>query len=346
MKSMSRLFEVLRPGQPVCLVVHNNPDPDSLASAMGLHYLLKKKGFSSVRIYYDGFIGRAENKAMLKELRIPARQMTRFRPTCRRQFVLLDCQPYAGNVTLPDKAVPLAVVDHHPLRLRTKKVTFWDVRPDYGACSTIIYEYLASEDIPISTPVATALFHAIFSETQGLGREGSPADKKAYLELLPRISFKRLSKIQYPPLSRDFISNLLQVLTSGFYYKHLVGVILEELPYPDFVAEMADFLLRIKNMSWSICLGSYQGLLYISIRSKNIHANTARLIRRAIPKSGTSGGHELIAGARVKIEKMEPAEVRTLKSEIIKKVLRELYHTDIESLFNLVTNEPIPFVSG
>ncbi|MFZ2052946.1 MAG: DHH family phosphoesterase [Candidatus Aminicenantales bacterium] len=346
MNGMDGLFEVLRPDRPVCLVVHNNPDPDSLASAMGLQYLLKKKGFPAVRIYYDGFIGRAENKAMLSQLKIAAHQITRVRLACRRQFILLDCQPLAGNVTLPEKVMPLAVIDHHPLRQKTRKVRFFDVRPDYGACSTIIYEYLVSESMAIPAPVATALFHAIFSETQGLGREGSPADKKAYLELLPRISFQRLSKIQYPSLSRDFISNLLRVLTSGFYFKHLVGVILEELPYPDFVAEMADFLLRIKKMSWSLCLGSHQSLLYISIRSKNIHADTARLIKRAIPKSGTSGGHELIAGARVRIDEMDSAEVRTLKRDIVRKVLRELYHADIESLFNLVTNEPVPFLSG
>jgi nanoRNase/pAp phosphatase (c-di-AMP/oligoRNAs hydrolase) len=345
MNGMSGLLEVLRLDQPICLMVHNNPDPDSLASALGLQYLLKKKGFPSVRIYYDGFIGRAENKAMLTQLKISTHQITGVKLACRRQFVLLDCQPFTGNVTLPDKVMPLAVIDHHPLRQKTRKIPFYDVRPGYGACSTIIYEYLVSEGMAISAPVATALFHAIFSETQGLGREGSPADKKAYLELLPRISFERLSKIQYPSLSRDFISNLLRVLTSGFFYKHLVGVILEELPYPDFVAEMADFLLRIKKMSWSICLGSYQGLLYVSIRSKNIHANTARLIKRAIPKSGTAGGHELIAGARIKIDKMDAAEVITLKRDIVRKVLRELYHADIENLFNLVTNEPISFSS-
>jgi nanoRNase/pAp phosphatase (c-di-AMP/oligoRNAs hydrolase) len=343
MDGMNGLLEVVRPDRPICLMVHNNPDPDSLASAMGLQYLLKKKGFHAVRIYYDGFIGRAENKAMLTQLKISIHLISRVRLACRRQFVLLDCQPAGGNVNLPEKVTPLAVIDHHPLRQRTKKVPFYDVRPDYGACSTIIYEYLASEEVAIPAQVATALFHAIFSETQGLGREGSPADKKAYLELLPRISFKRLSKIQYPSLSRDFISNLLQVLTSGFYYKHLVGVILEELPYPDFVAEMADFLLRIKKMSWSICLGSYQGLLYTSIRSKNIQANTARLIKRAIPKSGTAGGHELIAGARVRIDKMDSAEVLALKKDIVRKVLRELYHVDVENLFSLVTNEPVPF---
>jgi nanoRNase/pAp phosphatase (c-di-AMP/oligoRNAs hydrolase) len=344
MNGMSSLFEVLRQDRPVCLVVHNNPDPDSLAAAMGLQYLLKEKGFATVRIYYDGFIGRAENKAMLRILKIPAHQIRSVRIACRRQFVLLDSQPWAGNVTLPENVTPLAVIDHHPLRQRTKKVAFYDVRPDYGACSTIVYEYLVSEGIAIPTPVATGLFHAIFSETQGLGREGSPADKKAYLELLPRVSFNRLSRIQHPPLSRDFISNLLRVLTHGFYYKHIAGVILEELPYPDFVAEMADFLLRIKSMRWSICLGTYGDLLYVSIRSNNIHANTARLIKRVIPKSGTAGGHELVAGAQVRIDKNEIEKVRALKKEIVRRVLRKLYHTEVESLFNLVSNEAVPLL--
>jgi nanoRNase/pAp phosphatase (c-di-AMP/oligoRNAs hydrolase) len=341
---MSSLFEVLRRDRPVCLVVHNNPDPDSLASAMALQFLLKEKGFATVRVYYDGFIGRAENKAMLRILKIPAHQIRAVRPACRRQFILLDCQPWAGNVTLPENVTPLAVIDHHPLRQRTKKVPFYDVRPDYGACSTIVYEYLAAEGIAIPTPVATALFHAIFSETQGLGKEGSPADKKAYLELFPRVDFKRLSRIQHPPLSRDFISNLLRVLTHAFYYKHIAGVILEELPYPDFVAEMADFLLRIKNMRWSICLGTYGDFLYVSIRSNNIRANTARLLKRAIPKTGTAGGHELIAGAQVRIDKNEIEKVGALKKDIVRRVLRKLYHTEVESLFNLVSDEAVPLL--
>jgi len=338
---MKSFFEVLNPDRPVCLVVHNNPDPDSLASARGLQYLLKTKGFHPVRIYYDGFIGRAENKAMLSQLRIPLHQISQVKLPGRRQFVVLDGQPYSGNVTLPDKARPVAVIDHHPLRRKTKNVPFYDVRPGYGACSTIIYDYLTEAGVAIPAPVATALFHAIFSETQGLGREGSPADKKAYIELLPRVSFKRLSGIQYPGLSRDFISNLLRVLTGGFYYKHLVGVILEELPYPDFIAEMADFLLRIKNMSWSICLGSYREFIYVSIRTKNIHANSARLLKKVIPKSGTSGGHELMAGARVRIDKMESSRIRGLKRDIVVNVLHELYHVDIQSTFNLVTGEPV-----
>jgi nanoRNase/pAp phosphatase (c-di-AMP/oligoRNAs hydrolase) len=339
---MNGIFEKLRPDRPVCILVHNNPDPDSLASAMGLRFLFKRKGYRSVRIYYDGFIGRAENKAMLKILNIPAHHIREVKLACRRQFVLLDSQPFVGNVTLPDKVLPLVVIDHHPLRKRTKAVPFYDVRPEYGACSTIVYEYLTSEGLTLPAQLATALFHAIFSETQGLGREGSPADKKAYLELLPRVSLRRLSRIQYPALSKEFVSNLLRVLLNSFYYKNLAGVALDELPYPDFVAEMADFLLRIRNISWSICLGAHGDLLYISIRTKNIHSNAARLIRRIIPRSSTSGGHELIAGAQMMVDKSDPEKFQSMKKDIIKKILREVYHTDVESLINLVTNESIP----
>jgi len=97
-------------------------------------------------------------------------------------------------------------------------------------------------------------------------------------------------------------------------------------------------------MRWSICLGDYGDLLYVSIRSNNIHANAARLLKRAIPKTGTAGGHELIAGAQVRIDKNEIEKVHSLKKEIVRRVLRELYHTQFESVFNLVSNEPIPFL--
>ena len=205
--------------------------------------------------------------------------------------------------------------------------------------STIIYEYYSSLNIPIPKDVATALFYAIFSETQNLGREGSPADKKAYLDLLPQVSFGQLSKIQFPAISKEFISHLSETLLSTFYYKNLTGVILDQLPYPDFVAEMADFLLRIRNITWSICIGSYGNLIYISLRTSNVDANAAGVIKKVIPRYGTAGGHDMIAGARIKIDRRKKKDIDRIKRSIIKKMLRELNHSPVNNLFMLVTNE-------
>ncbi len=336
---MEKLIETLEKDKPSSIVVHNNPDPDSLASAMALKYLLKTKGYKRVRIFYDGLVGRAENQALIKTLEISLSKTKNMIPERERQFILVDCQPHTGNVSLPKGANPVAVIDHHPLSRKTSRIPYRDVRPFYGACSTILYQYFESSNTFLPRNVATALFHAISSETQNLGREGSEEDKRAYLNLLPKISFSQLSKIQFPAISKEFISNLSEVLLNTFYYKNLAGVILDQLPYPDFVAEMADFLLRIRNITWSICIGSYKCFMYVSLRTSNIDANASKLIKKIIPYYGTAGGHDMIAGAQVKIDRRRKKKIELIKKEIIKKMLRELNHQPIKNLFRLISNE-------
>jgi nanoRNase/pAp phosphatase (c-di-AMP/oligoRNAs hydrolase) len=339
---MEKLLKIIEQDKPLSIIVHNNPDPDSLASAMALKYLLKLKGSKRIRIFYDGLIGRAENQALIKTLKIHLSKTKNMAPGKGRQLILVDCQPFTGNVTLPRGAMPVAVIDHHPLSRKTSKVPFRDVRPDYGACATIIYEYFESSNIPLPKEVATALFHAISSETQSLGREGSQADKNAYLSLLPLVSFNQLSKIQFPALSKEFISHLAAVLLNTFFYKNLAGVVLDQLPYPDFVAEMADFLLRVRNITWSLCIGSFGNLMYVSLRTANVDANASRIIKKIIPSYGTAGGHDMIAGAQVKIDRRKKKNIEQVKKEIVQKMLRELNHMPVKSLFRLVTNEEFP----
>lgn len=340
---MKKLLEILEKDKHQSIIVHNNPDPDALASAMALKYLLKQKGYKRIRIFYDGLIGRAENQALIRILKIHLSKTKNMVQGKERQLILVDCQPYTGNVTLPKGAVPVGVIDHHPLSRKTSKISFRDVRPDYGACATILYQYFESSNTHLPKDVATALFHAISSETQSLGREGSQADKSAFLSVLPLISFSQLSKIQFPALSKEFISHLSQVLLNTFYYKNLTGVILDQLPYPDFVAEMADFLLRIRNITWSLCLGSFGNLMYISLRTTNVDANASRIIKKIIPSNGTAGGHDMIAGAQVKIDRRKKKNIELLKREIVLRMLRELNHQSVKNLFRLVTNEEFTF---
>jgi len=56
-QSIGQLFETLKRSKTTSIITHNNPDPDALASALGLRFLLKKEGFKRVRIFYNGSIG-------------------------------------------------------------------------------------------------------------------------------------------------------------------------------------------------------------------------------------------------------------------------------------------------
>ena len=55
----------------ILIIVHDNPDPDCLASAMALHHLFVMKLNKDSIITFSGMIGRSENIAMARELQIP-----------------------------------------------------------------------------------------------------------------------------------------------------------------------------------------------------------------------------------------------------------------------------------
>ena len=49
-------------------VCHNNPDPDSLASAYALMHVVEKRLSIQGVIGYGGIVGRAENRALMRYL--------------------------------------------------------------------------------------------------------------------------------------------------------------------------------------------------------------------------------------------------------------------------------------
>ena len=61
-----------------------------------------------------------------------------------------------------------------------------------------------------------------------------------------------------------------------------------------------------------------------------------------MPKHGASGGHDMIAGGQVKIDKSDRSVVRTIKNEVILKMIRTLYANDVPNIVKLISNEPFP----
>ncbi|MBN2299516.1 MAG: bifunctional oligoribonuclease/PAP phosphatase NrnA, partial [Deltaproteobacteria bacterium] len=54
----------------ILVMCHNNPDPDSIASAAALKSLLHQTRRARVVISYGGTIGRAENRQFIRRLKI------------------------------------------------------------------------------------------------------------------------------------------------------------------------------------------------------------------------------------------------------------------------------------
>ena len=153
------------PAKSALIVTHDYPDPDCLASAFGVAHLLNFWGVTSSIITFGGFVGRAENRAMIRVLNIPSIPFALTEIKDYDRIIMVDSFPNTGNVSLPANAIVNAVIDHHPHEPAPDATYFHDIRKNFGATSTIVTKYLIEAGCEITPKLATALFYGIKSDT-------------------------------------------------------------------------------------------------------------------------------------------------------------------------------------
>jgi nanoRNase/pAp phosphatase (c-di-AMP/oligoRNAs hydrolase) len=301
----------LLPGTATTILIlpHNDPDPDAVASAVALRYLLAVRLQIEATIAYEGFIGRAENKALVNYLGQPLQSLTSMDLASTSLVAIVDTQPGAGNNTIPAGAQPVIVIDHHPWREATALAKFADVRTEVGATSTILTEYLQAAGLEPETQLATALFYGIKTDTMGLSRGVSPADAGAYFYLQPKIDADALVEIERAQVPLDYFQSFDTTLRAARLYDHVVISYIGPMTYPDLAAEMADVLLRIEGCEWVICLGVYQDELILAIRTRSRQGGAGRLAQALVKAQGTAGGHGVMAGGHIPLRGRDPKRV-------------------------------------
>jgi nanoRNase/pAp phosphatase (c-di-AMP/oligoRNAs hydrolase) len=182
---LNQLLRTLKGAENVLILPHNNPDPDAIACAVGLGHLLEQKLQVAPRIAYGGIVGRAENRALVRYLNYPLQRLAAADLQAASHVVLVDTQPGAGNNPLRGETAPAVVIDHHPWLERSAAAAFVDVRPELGAASTMMVEYLQAAGLAPEPPLATALFYGIKTDTLDLMRSATEADRIAFCNMLP-----------------------------------------------------------------------------------------------------------------------------------------------------------------
>jgi nanoRNase/pAp phosphatase (c-di-AMP/oligoRNAs hydrolase) len=290
-------------GRSRCLILtHNNPDPDSLASAEGLKVLLEREASLPCTIGTGGIVGRAENRAMIRFLGLQVTPVRRLRFPDFDAVALVDTQPGTGNNPLPPGLDPAVVIDHHPAREAARVPPWNDVRAGVGATTSIVVGYLRRRSVPIDTRLATALLYGIVSDTLDLGRNATDAERGAYFHLLPLADLKVLSQIRVPDLSFKYYRILTEAVGQAVVHgQEMASVALATVPYPEIPAEMADFLLRAQGINAAFCTGLFGDDLYLSLRTARPDWNAGSLIRQVAQPLGHAGGHESMAGGVVEL---------------------------------------------
>lgn len=322
-----RFLATIDPFAEVVLVSHVNPDPDALASMLGLSALIKaRRPGKAVRLTADGMIARAENQAMVAALEIPIEPIERVSLGRGEAVVMVDSQPHTGR-RASEAAVPVAVLDHHETGGNLDGVRYLDLRPNLGATSTIVTGYLLEQEVSVCTRLATALLYGIESETLGYPREASPSDDGALIWLFPRADKDLLAKIRHPKLPQSYFTTYQHALNHAYLYRDLVVCWCGRVPQPDIVAELADFFIRFEAVDWALSAGKFENQLKLSLRCARAGDHGGELLREVVDGLGTAGGHDRRAGGSIPLPDDNPATIDRTLLEIRRRMFDRL---DIE----------------
>lgn len=323
-KKAGSLVGLLKEAKSLLIVMQNNPDPDSLASAMGLRKIANSQTEAQCTIASGGTVGRAENRALVRYLNVNLRplqeiDLSRFDLSC-----MVDTQPGTGNNAFPVDVIPDIVFDHHPMRQTTRECRFTDVRRKYGSTSTIICEYLAYLGITIDIQLATALLYGIRSDTQDLGREATKADMDATYFLYPLANKRMLSQIQRGRVTREYFQMLTEALKNARVYQNVIVTNLGAVENPDIIGELADLFLRDDDANCTMCYGQHNEKFLISVRTSDESLEANKLAHSIVGRKGTGGGHKTYAGGQIPLTGLTKAAVAKLEQQISRKFLKAL----------------------
>lgn len=321
MPMIEKILLDAKPYRKVLILTHNNPDPDTLASAAGIKMILSHTLKKRCTIAYHGIVGRAENRELIKVCNIDLHQSSKLNFSRYDYFIVVDTQPNAGNVYIPKDIVPNVVIDHHTFRPQTKLVPLYDVRPGTGSTSTIIAEYLRTLNIEPDVNVATALYYGMKTDTFGSGRTITQHDMDMMAFIFPNISTLKLQKIENPELPRYYFRTMKRAIEQAEIIESVVFCDLGEVRNPDLIAETSDFLLRLRDVKWSFVIGKIDNYAYFSLRCKSAKQIVGRIATRIVKGIGTGGGHMKSAGGQISLENVQYTEiVPEVKSRLLKRI--------------------------
>src|SRR5262245_59176095 len=321
---VDRIRAQFESAERVLILMQDDPDPDAIASALALKALLGRSRATAPLCTF-GTITRPENVAMCKILEIEVEEIDARALAQFDRMALVDVQP--SFLEEIGHEVDL-VIDHHPVE-RPIKARIKDVRPWYGATSTILVEYLRAADVKITQRLATALLYGIKSDTLGLERGGTKADLDAFAFLYLLANHNALRRIERPELSEAALDVLAQGLTRrrivrGVFFSHLGRV-----ATVDQIPQFADFGLQAEGVEWSVVSGIVDDEVHISVRNVGYVRSAGDVVRAAFGDVGSAGGHRTMAKAVVSLERLttggeESRPERRCENRIVRRFLRAL----------------------
>jgi nanoRNase/pAp phosphatase (c-di-AMP/oligoRNAs hydrolase) len=277
----------------VFLQPHNVPDPDAIASCAGLKWLLAQRGVAS-EIVYDREIEKADSLKMLEVFGIGMRPYSEVSTLGEEDWaVLVDGQKGAGNLTdMPTDEV--AVIDHHEWQ-GDMGYRYADVRPEAGACSSIVAEYCFEAGLEPPKNVATALLFGIMKDTGGLTRGVSALDVDMFYKLFRLSDMALIREVNGSQLSLGDLGHYARAFDTVEVFGP-IGFLSLDSPDDSLLGSASDIVLSLDKVDYVVAWSRRPAGVKISTRSANERLGAADLARAVTEGIGFGGGHSHMAG--------------------------------------------------
>ena len=321
----AKLLKILADKKNILITTHLHPDPDALASASALAYLLEQKlKTAKVSISIKGQVGGGINEVFVKHANVALLPWDDEALKNYDAIVLLDTQPPFAFSPLPANVEPTAVIDHHRSRHGTLHCPFCDVRVDVGATSSIIFSYFMELEVPIKPDLAATLLYAVESDLAGAAGTPAELDNIALSSLTLLADPRKLYQMRYVALPQSYYEAYAEGLANATFYDHAMVSHLDSIDSLEKPAVLADFLLRFDKVDWSLITAVHEGKLLMSIRTGSSKMSAADMARRLMRKIGEGGGHRTKAGGFIKLETGSAAEIERWREVLRRRYLRAL----------------------
>ncbi|HPD56239.1 MAG TPA: hypothetical protein P5294_02670 [Smithellaceae bacterium] len=297
-QNLKKIIEVVRDNDSMAFMMYGNPDPDAIASAMVLQRIIEqKKGLSRYAFLSNEPLARQQNIELAAAMHLNIQLIDKVDLGSYRLIALFDAQPSFFKDNLAAIS-PHMVFDHHP-REGQWKTKIEDIRPSYGALSSVMTEYLLFARVKIPRLLHTALMYGIKTDTDSFSRDTSFEDISAYTYHSKRANIQLIQRIELNQTPKRFLK----------YFDHAYHHIktfhgsrvcyLGEAESADACVQVADFYLRLIGVNYVVVSGIVGEKFIIIFRGDGYRRDCGMLAQKYFGDLGKGGGHR--SAARMEI---------------------------------------------
>ena len=295
------LISVIDKDRKLYVQMHRPPDPDCIATAAVISDMLRSVGFKP-QIIYTGLISKPETMELIDNLGI---KLVRLDTETNKalvkkedQIIVVDCQKDNSNVNkMPGEYI--ACVDHHPA-LADTEYAYVDIRPEYGACSSILYEYAVEFGYELSPVQAALMIYGIRIDTDDLSRRKYMLDIDIFGSLYKIANLDILSSIGRNSIRPEDISTTIVAYENLTIKNNVAYSFAGEDKAKESLAELADKLISLADVGFVVVYSKCFNGFNFSIRSQVDSLHAGKIAKHAFSKiNGDGGGHLFMAGGIV-----------------------------------------------